>query len=386
GRFGLVRLEVQRDARAGCLALGRLERELAAAVGAPAPGLAAPGAARDDLDARGDQEARVEADAELADQLGRRRAARLADLLEEGLGARARDRAQVRDQLVVAHAHAAVVHAQRARLGIELEPDARLGLGRGELGLRQRLEAALVERVAGVRDQLAQEDLAVPVEGVDHQAEDFAGLGLETQGLARLAHGGDHSGHRRGLCKPGRALGSGVELRSPWDRNPSAALGFAALVGLPRDTSAYALLGGSLGLDQRDVRVFDNFSDPEAHSNTHPDPDYPGALGPTLAIWKAAVEWGSGLHGTGLGDPMNPDGLGSGGADFDFSWQGPASAVGGPDDNTVSEIAGSGGAVFAFCEAPISDGWRIRFYADAAVWHDAPGAPPNGPADADIQG
>src|SRR6185295_10605408 len=223
GRFGLVRLEVQRDARAGCLALGRLERELAAAVGAPAPGLAAPGAARDDLDARGDQEARVEADAELADQLGRRRAARLADLLEEGLGARARDRAQVRDQLVVAHAHAAVVHAQRARLGIELEPDARLGLGRGELGLRQRLEAALVERVAGVRDQLAQEDLAVPVEGVDHQAEDFAGLGLETQGLARLAHGGDHSGHRRGLCKPGRALGSGVELRSPWDRNPSTA-------------------------------------------------------------------------------------------------------------------------------------------------------------------
>ena len=166
----------------------------------------------------------------------------------------------------------------------------------------------------------------------------------------------------------------------------AGALGFAALVGLPRDTSAYALLGGSLALDQRDVRVFDNFSDPEAHTNTQPDPDYPGALGPTLCIWKAAVEWGSRLHGTGLGDPLNPDGLGSGGADFDFCWQGQASGVGGPDDNIVSELVGSSGGVFAFCESPISDGWRIRFYSDAAVWHDAPGAPPNGPDDADIQG
>ncbi len=166
----------------------------------------------------------------------------------------------------------------------------------------------------------------------------------------------------------------------------AGALGAAAFLCLPRDAGAYAFLGGSLALDQRDVRVFDNFSDPEANANTQPDPDYPGALGATLAIWKAAVEWGSRAHGTGLGDPLNPDGLGSGGADFDFSWQGQASAVGGTDENVVSELAGSAGGVYAFCETPISDGWRIRFYSDAAVWHDGPGAPPTGPDHKDIQG
>lgn len=181
-------------------------------------------------------------------------------------------------------------------------------------------------------------------------------------------------------------LGVGLEPKSLFRAGlAAAALGLAALLGLPR-SAAYGLLGGSLALDQRDVRVYDNFSDAEAHSNTHPDPEYPGALGPSLAIWKAAVEWGSRLHGTGLGDPLNPDGLGSGGADFDFSWQGQAQGVGGPDDNIVSELAGSGGAVYAFCEAPISDGWRIRFYSDAAIWHDGPGSPPAGLDDADIQG
>ena len=173
------------------------------------------------------------------------------------------------------------------------------------------------------------------------------------------------------LCRAGLAAG---------------ALGLAALLCVPRDARAYAFLGGSLALDQRDVRVFNNFSDPEANSNTHPDPDYPGAIGATLAIWKAAVEWGSRAHGTGLGDPYNPDGLGSGGADFDFCWQGAANTVGGTDDNIVSELAGSGGGVYAFTELPISDGWRIRFYSDAAVWHDGPDAPPPGNTHKDIQG
>lgn len=166
----------------------------------------------------------------------------------------------------------------------------------------------------------------------------------------------------------------------------AGALGVALLLCLPREAGAYAFLGGYLALDQRDVRVFDNFTDPEANSNTHPDPDYPGALGATLAIWKAAVEWGSQRHGTGLGDPYNPDGLGSGGADFDFSWQGAATNIGRTNDNVVSQIAGSNGGVYAYCELPISDGWRIRFYSDAAVWHDGPDAPPPGNDQKDIQG
>jgi len=51
-------------------------------------------------------------------------------------------------------------------------------------------------------------------------------------------------------------------------------------------------LGGQLDLTQRDVRVFNNFVNPEANQNAVPDPSFPGAVGAPLAIWKAIVEWG----------------------------------------------------------------------------------------------
>ncbi len=164
----------------------------------------------------------------------------------------------------------------------------------------------------------------------------------------------------------------------------------ALLLGLalwmPASSSAWSHLGGSLALDQRDLRVHNNFTDPQANDNTSPDPEFPGASGAALAIWKAAAEWSSRPYGTGLADPTQPDGLGSAGANFEFHWQGLASSPGGTNDNIVSEISGSSSGVFAFCELPISDGWRIRFYADIAVWHDGPQAPPSGSANKDIQG
>lgn len=160
-----------------------------------------------------------------------------------------------------------------------------------------------------------------------------------------------------------------------WMRGLSALAGAGIALALlvPSQVDGYTFLGGMLDLTQRDARVFDNFSDPESHNNTSPDPNFPGAVGAPLAIWKAIVEWGSELHGNGQGDPTQALGLGSGGANFDASWQGSAASVGGPDDNVFSEISGSLGGVFAFCEAPISDGWRIRFYADSAIWEDGPG-------------
>jgi hypothetical protein len=153
----------------------------------------------------------------------------------------------------------------------------------------------------------------------------------------------------------------------------------------PAPAEGYSFLGGALRLSQRDVRVFDNFSDPESNNNSQPDPSFPGATGATLAIWKAAVEWGSQAHGDGLGDPSQPA-LGSGGANFDYSWQGNATSVGDTNGNTVSEISGQGGGVFAYTELPISDGWRIRFYADSAIWEDGPGSYPGTNNRHDIQG
>jgi hypothetical protein len=166
----------------------------------------------------------------------------------------------------------------------------------------------------------------------------------------------------------------------------AAALGIAAALVYPARLAAYSVEGGALRLSFRGVRVFDNFTNPEANDNTTPDPNFPGALGATLAIWKATVEWGSELHGDGYGDPTQPGGLGSGGANFDPSWQGAASDPGRTNDNTISAISGASVGVLAFTELPIEDGWRIRFYQDAAVWEDGPGDFGFIPGHLDIQG
>jgi hypothetical protein len=159
--------------------------------------------------------------------------------------------------------------------------------------------------------------------------------------------------------------------------------GGTALLLAPMHAHGYALLGGALRLSQRDVRFFNNFTNPEANANTAPDPNFPGATGATLAIWKAIVEWGSERHGDGNGDPTQPGDLGSGGANFDATWQGLATNPGRTNDNIISAIAGTNFGVLAFTEKPISDGWRIRYYQGAAVWRDNPG---NYFGDCDIQG
>jgi hypothetical protein len=160
----------------------------------------------------------------------------------------------------------------------------------------------------------------------------------------------------------------------------------ASLLGVllltPR-SGGWAHSGHQLGLDQRDLRVLDNFLDPEANDNTTPHPSWPGAVGARLAVWKAAVEWGSALHGDGAGDPSQPGDLGSGGAGFDFTWQGRAPGPGGSTDNVVSALSSCGGGVVAFTEAG-PDGWRIRL-CDDWLWDDGPGVT-LAPGAFDIQG
>ena len=165
-----------------------------------------------------------------------------------------------------------------------------------------------------------------------------------------------------------------------------AATGLAATLLMPSPLRAWTHLGGSLDLSQRDFRVYNNFSDPEANNNPSTDLSFPGATGAPLAIWKAYVEWGSELHGNGGGDPTQPLDIGSGGANFDPTWQGLADSPGGTNDNIVSELGGFGGGVLAFTELPISDGWRIRFYEDPVIWHDGPQLPPNIDGHRDLQG
>ncbi len=172
--------------------------------------------------------------------------------------------------------------------------------------------------------------------------------------------------------KPQHILGSAV------------ALGLAASLLVPTNTDAFTTIGGSLGLGERHFRVFNNFTAATANDNTLADSNFPGYTGAPMAIWKGFIEWGSRLHGSGNGDPSQPSGLGSGGANFDPSWQGLATSSGGTNDNIASQLSGCSGGTLAFCETPISDGWRIMFY-ECWTWQDGPGTGVPG-SQIDIQG
>ena len=159
---------------------------------------------------------------------------------------------------------------------------------------------------------------------------------------------------------------------SPWLLPVCALGGVLALTLEPRPAQAYSLLGGELDLGQRDFRVWNNFTAPGANDNQTPDASFPGSTGAVMAIWKGCVEWQSGAHGAGDGDPHQPGGLGSGGANFDPSFQGLHDQAGTSNDNVHSQISGCNGGVLAFTETPISDGWRIRYY-ECWNWEDGPG-------------
>merc|ERR1719298_47194 len=141
---------------------------------------------RRDDDAVGDEVRGVEADAELANHVDV--GARL-HRLHERLGARLHDRAKVGDHLGLGHAHTRVDDRQGVVGLVGDEADVELGVGVKDGLVRQRLVADLVERVARVRDQLAQEDLLVRVERVDDERHELVDLSLERERLNLLGHG-----------------------------------------------------------------------------------------------------------------------------------------------------------------------------------------------------
>ena len=162
---------------------------------------------------------------------------------------------------------------------------------------------------------------------------------------------------------------------------PTAALGTALLALSSPSTRAFSTLGTSLDVDQRDVRVFDNFPHPTSNDNTTPDPQFPGYTGIALAIWKASVEWGSTLHGDGSGDPTQPFDLGSGAANFDVTWQGYSPDAGNVHANLHLAFDGGATGLLAYTEQG-AGGWKI-LYNTAYAWDDGPGLP--APSEVDTQ-
>src|SRR5262249_30401 len=86
----------------------RRDRKRALAGGGPLPRFLAPGMTGEHVDAIGDHERRVEADAELADQRRAFPALRRFDAIEERLGPRMRDGSEPLHHVLAAHADAVV--------------------------------------------------------------------------------------------------------------------------------------------------------------------------------------------------------------------------------------------------------------------------------------
>ena len=126
----------------------------------------------------GDHERGVEAHAKLADDVDVG-ALGLGVVGLEGLRAGVRDGAQVGVELLSRHADAVVAHADGARVLVKGDLHTQLRAVYLHVCIGEALEDELVHGVGGVGDELAQENLAVGVDRVDHEVEELLALSLE---------------------------------------------------------------------------------------------------------------------------------------------------------------------------------------------------------------
>ncbi len=160
----------------------------------------------------------------------------------------------------------------------------------------------------------------------------------------------------------------------------TAAIAILAVISLFLVNSsmlAYSLIGFDLDLDQRDFRIWNNFTDATANDNVTPDPDFGGHVGAPLALMKGCVEWGS--------ERIGSSSWGNGGANFDAVFTGLADKQGATNENIISEKQDYDGNVLAFTY-PGGGGWKIRFISDPWIWYDGPGNTPSGGNRMDLQG
>ena len=141
----------------------------------------------------GDHERRIEADAELADQIGRLLVGVFGgEPVEKGARAGAGDGAERVDQFGARHADAVVDEGDRLGVGVERDLDAERSARLDQLRLGDRLVAQLLAGVGGVGDEFADEDVAVRIDRMDHQLQKARDIRLEILGF-RLLAGGEHA-------------------------------------------------------------------------------------------------------------------------------------------------------------------------------------------------
>ena len=122
----------------------------------------------DDLDVVGHHEGRVEADTELADDVDLGVVGLLRLLLELERAALG-DGAQVIFHLLLGHADAVVGHGEGAGFLVRHDNDLEVVAVQAHLVVGEGTVGQLVDGVAGVGDDLPQEDLFMSIDRIDHQ-------------------------------------------------------------------------------------------------------------------------------------------------------------------------------------------------------------------------
>ena len=180
----LVGPQVQDDVGPAASLLDRFDRVAALSRALPADAVLGgqAGAPRDQGHPVGDDEGGIEADAELSDEV-RILGPVGGQLGEELASPRLGDGADVVDDVLTRHADAVVGHRDRARRRVVADADAKLRVVLEERVVAHRLEPQLVGGIRSIRDELAQENLLVAVQGVNHQVQELRDLGLEAEGF-----------------------------------------------------------------------------------------------------------------------------------------------------------------------------------------------------------
>ena len=158
---------MQDDVGAVALFLRLFDRVTVRPVGLPAVRLLLAVRLRDDRHLVGHHECGVETNAELTDDVD----VFILDVFLEVQAAALGDDAQVLVEILLGHADAVIADRQRAGVFIRRDADREvLACKTGDV-LAHALVVELVDRIAGIADQLAQKDFLMRVDAVDHQIE-----------------------------------------------------------------------------------------------------------------------------------------------------------------------------------------------------------------------
>ena len=173
--FGVL-FQCQDHVRASTLAFAGLDTVSVRTLRLPLPRLVRAKALGDHRDLVRDHEGRIEAHAELADDVD---VLFLLHLLLEAERAAVGDGAEVLLHLLAGHADAVIGDGQGTGVLVGGQGNGEIAAAQADGFIRQRLIGQLIDRVGGVGDQLAEEDLPMGINRIDHQIKKSLGLCLE---------------------------------------------------------------------------------------------------------------------------------------------------------------------------------------------------------------